>query len=87
MLLWSLLLKAMFMSVGLSAWSKMISAGESPVMSAVSRMFTASSMVLQVYMVESSAMSFSRSQRRVHWLRRSKLPGEEGAMKNMCPTG
>jgi hypothetical protein len=40
-----------------------------------------------VYMVESSAMSFSRSQRRVHWLRRSKLPGEEGAMKNMCPTG
>lgn len=86
MLLWSLLLNSMFTSVGRSAWSKMMRDGVSPTMRAVSRMPEASSTELHVYMVQSSAMSFSRSHRRVHWLMRSRLPGEDGVMKNMCPT-
>ena len=84
---WSFLLNFRFTSFALSAWSKTMSAGDSPSMRAVSRIFCASSMELQVYIVASSAMSFCNNQRRVHWLILSRLPGDEGVMKNMCPTG
>ena len=80
------LLKAMFFSVGRSEWSKMISVGDWPKLSADSSRLVASSMLLHVYIVESMARSRSSNHRKVHWLSFSKLPGDEGAMKNMCPT-
>lgn len=64
----------------------MMSVGDWPKIRADSSRFVASSMELHVYIVESMARSCSKSQRKVHWLSFSKLPGEEGAMKNICPT-
>ena len=80
------LLKSRLLDLGLSVWSSMIRAGDCPIIKADSSRLVASSMELQVYMVASSINSpCSKSQRNVHWLSLSRLPGEDGDIKKICP--